>query len=212
MQAHRRSPFDEALRGAPGGPGWQSRPRGRNRRQGANPNTASRMAAREARWMLRRVDVGDRPGHHAPGDGPVEDEVVEPGPRVGREELGVAQPGDGPAGIEDDGGGGHRAGQAAPADLVHPGHPGDPARRRAFSRRRAGRCGTAGAARRRHQAWGVTLRSLPSCGPPCRAGRAGSTASRGGPWRCARPRSCRSSASAAGRCARRPGRTTPCAP
>ena len=39
----------------------------------------------------------------------------------GRQELGIAQPADAIAGIEDDGSGDYRAEEGAASDLVHPG-------------------------------------------------------------------------------------------
>ena len=86
-----------------------------------------------------------------------------------------------------------------------------PHRRRAFSRLLVARTLTIGAWRR-DRGRAARCAWFPSCAPPCPSGRAGSTA-----WRAARGptaplRPWRSSASAAGRCARRPGRTTPCAP
>ena len=71
---------------------------------------------------VEEVDVGDRARDDAPGDGAAQDALVQAGAGVGREQLGVAQAGNGPGGVEDDGGGRHGAGETARPDLVDAGH------------------------------------------------------------------------------------------
>ena len=68
------------------------------------------------------VDVGNRARDDAPGHRAVHDPVVQAGAGVGGEELGVAQAGNGPVGVEDDGSRRDGTGKTAAPDLVDTGH------------------------------------------------------------------------------------------
>ena len=169
------------------------------------------------------VDLGDRRRGDGPGEGAFADQAGELLAAGFVELLGIVQAVDGPVGIED-----HRAGedgaeQAAAPGLIDSGDKpvavepggvfvGEGAQVRGPPRGGLRLVLLSGAQIPfplvAERTWRIS-RAL-SGGQPCRAGRAGSRAWRGGPDRCARFRSCRRRAHGSGRCARRRCRSSAC--